>query len=122
MRGTRPMFRPMKLIGRTTSQRAAKTASESDKPVLMFFTADWCVPCRVMKREVFADPEVMTEVNARVIPVMIYAGDPGADEALERYKVDGTPITILTDPAGSVIDYSAGGIDKSELLHLLDNM
>ncbi|MEP4079815.1 thioredoxin family protein [Haloferula sp.] len=99
---------------------ARQAASDSERPVLMFFTADWCVPCRMMKRKVFADPEVMTEVNARVIPVMIHAGDPGADEAFERYKVQGTPITILTDSQGVVIDYAVGGIDKSEFLELLD--
>ena len=86
----------------------------------MFFTAEWCVPCRVMKREVFADPEVMTEINASVVPVMIYAGDPGANEAFERYKVEGTPITILTDSQGSVIDYAGGGIGKAEFLELLN--
>lgn len=35
---------------------ARTLAAESDRPLLLFFTAEWCVPCRVMKREVFADP------------------------------------------------------------------
>ena len=87
----------------------------------MIFTAVWCVPCRIMKRQVFADPEVMTEVNRRVVPVMVYVGDPGADEAIERYHVKSTPITILTDPQGLVLDHAVGGIDKSEFLELLEN-
>ena len=72
-----------------------------------------------MKREVFADPEVMTEVNTRVVPVMIDVGDPGAAEAVKRYNVGGTPITILTDAQGAVLDYAVGGIEKSEFLELL---
>ena len=99
---------------------ARKTAIESGKPMLMFFTAEWCVPCRIMKREVFADPEVMTKINANVIPVMIYEGEPGANEAFKQYNVKGTPITILTDSQGEVIDYAVGGIDKAEFLKLLN--
>jgi len=99
---------------------ARQTATESEKPVLMFFTADWCVPCRIMKRKVFADPDVMRVVNADVVPVMIYADEPGANEAFERYNVKGTPITILTDPQGEVIRYAVGGITKSEFLELLE--
>lgn len=99
---------------------ARKEATESGKPILMFFTAEWCVPCRVMKREVFADPEVMAEINTNVIPVMIYQGEPGADEAFKRYNVKGTPITILTDSDGEVITYAVGGIGKAEFLKLLN--
>lgn len=98
---------------------ARRTAAQSGKPVLMFFTADWCVPCRIMKREVFADPEVMSAIHEQVIPVMVYAGEPGADAAFQRYNVQGTPITILTTPEGEVLDYAVGGIGKAEFLEML---
>lgn len=100
---------------------ARQLASESGKPMLLFFTADWCVPCRIMKREVFADPEVMTAINAQVVPVMIYAGAPGADEAFSQYNVEGTPITIFTDPQGTVLNYAVGGIGKAEFMEMLGN-
>ena len=101
---------------------ARRTAVESKKPVLMFFTADWCVPCRIMKREVFAVPEVTSQIHESVVPVRVCKGEPGADEAFERYNVRGTPITILTDPQGEVLHYAVGGIDKSEFLKLLGRL
>jgi len=101
---------------------ARQLAADSGQPMLLFFTAEWCVPCRVMKREVFADPDVARAINAKVVPVMVYAGEPGADEAFDRYDVRGTPITILTDSLGNVLGYRVGGIGKAEFMEFLESL
>ena len=77
-------------------------ANDSEKNMLLFFTGEWCSPCRIMKREVFADKEVMKAINSQVVPVMIDVDDPNAEEVLRHYKVGGTPIIIFTDPLGFV--------------------
>lgn len=98
---------------------ARELASDSGKPMMLFFTADWCVPCRIMKREVFADSEVMKVLNAKLVPVMIYEDSPGGEAAFSQFNVKGTPITILTDAGGNVLDYAVGGISKAEFMELL---
>ena len=98
---------------------AQERATESGKPMLLFFTAEWCVPCRIMKREVFADKEVMGVINKKLVPVMIYADDPGGEELFKRYNIGGTPITIVTDAEGNVKNYAVGGIGKAEFLELI---
>jgi protein disulfide-isomerase len=75
-----------------------------------------------MKREVFADKEVMKAINSQVVPVMIDVDDPDAEELLKHYKVGGTPITIFTDPQGKVIDYAVGKIGKTKFLEMLENL
>jgi len=75
-----------------------------------------------MKREVFANLEVMTAINAQVVPVMIYAGEPGADEAFSQYKVGSTPLTVFTDSQGNVLDYAVGGIGKVEFMKMLEKL
>jgi protein disulfide-isomerase len=88
--------------------------------MILFFTAKWCVPCRIMKRTVWADGKVEATVNAGFIPVLIDVDDPAAAAAaLERYGVGATPTTIITDPQGNVVQRVEGGIGKSDFLKLL---
>lgn len=101
---------------------AQELANDSDKNMLLFFTGEWCVPCRIMKREVFADKEVMKAINSQVIPVMIDVDDPNAEELVKCYNAGVTPITIFTDHQGTVLDYAVGKIGKTKFLEMLENL
>lgn len=95
-------------------------ASASDKPMILFFTGAWCVPCRIMKRNVWADDEVTTAVNAEFVPVTIDVDDPDSVAALTRYQVGITPTTIVTDAQGNVMQQIPGGLSKADFLDVLD--
>lgn len=103
-------------------EAAQELADDSGKNMLLFFTGSWCVPCRIMKREVFADEEVMQAINSQIIPVEINIDDPIAQELVKRYNIGGTPITIFTDPQGQVLNYAVGKIGKSEFLEMLGSL
>ena len=98
---------------------AQQQAAHTGKPIILYFTGTWCVPCRIMKREVWADEQVMALVNAQFIPVAIDVDNPDDAPLLSRYKIGGPPVTIVTDPQGDVLDWRAGGISKSEFIKLL---
>lgn len=98
---------------------AQQQAAQTGKPMLLFFTGKWCVPCRIMKRNVWADQQVTAEVNAAFIPVLIDVDDPAAAAALSHYHIGGTPSTIITDPDGNVLQQITGGMGKSEFLEWL---
>jgi len=98
---------------------AQRQAVQSDKPIILFFTGKWCVPCRIMKRIVWADDLVTATVNAKFVPVLIDVADPGAADALRRYNVGSTPKTVITDPEGNVLRQKEGGMSKTEFLKLL---
>lgn len=98
---------------------AQQQAAQSGKPLLLFFTGKWCVPCRIMKRTVWADNQVMTSVNAGFVPVTIDIDTPNEATVLSRYRFGMTPTTIITDPQGKVLQQVEGGIDKKTFLELL---
>ena len=100
---------------------AKQVAVQSGKPMILFFTGEWCVPCRIMKRTVWSDEKVESVVDAGFTPLLIDVGEPGASsEALERYKVYVTPTTIIADAEGNVLEQVQGAMSKSEFLALLE--
>jgi len=72
-----------------------------------------------MKRNVWANDEVASVVNAEFIPVAIDVNSPDDVAVLARYQVGGSPVTIIADPQGNALRWTAGGIDKSEFMELL---
>ena len=100
---------------------AKQLAVQSGKPMILFITGEWCVPCRIMKRTVWADDKVESVVNAGFTPLLIDVGEPGASlEALERFKVYVTPTTIIADAEGNVLEHVQGAMSKSELITLIE--
>ena len=57
--------------------------------MLLFFTGDWCVPCRIMKRTVFTDDNVSARVNTEFVPVIIEIDTPQDAKIPQQYNVKG---------------------------------
>jgi thioredoxin 1 len=101
---------------------AQQQATQSGKPIVMFFTGKWCVPCRIMKRNVWADVDVEATVKAGFTPVMIELDDPNAAETVSRYHVYATPTTIIADSQGNILERAEGGMGKTAFLGWLGKL
>ncbi len=103
-----------------TYRSGKQLAANSGKPMVLFFTGKWCVPCRIMKRTVWADDEVESMVNEGFTPILIDMGSADdSSEVLDQYSVHATPTTIIADESGNVLEQVNGAMSKSELLSLL---
>ena len=100
-------------------ESAQKLANNSDKNIMIFFTAEWCSPCRIMKREVFVDNEVKKVMDDKVVSLEIDIDDPNSEALVKQYNIGATPTTIFIDPEGKVIDYAVGKVRKTKFLEML---
>lgn len=103
-------------------ESAQKLANNSDKKIMIFFTGTWCSPCKMMKRQVFAEQEVKKAMDAKVVSIEINIDDPNAEAMVKQYNIGATPTTIFIDTEGNVINYAVGKVGKAKFLEMLLNI
>jgi uncharacterized protein len=74
------------------------------KPVLLAISASWCASCGEMDRTSYADPEIVTLINDRFVPVRVDADE--RPDISERYNLGGWPTTAFLTAEGELL---AGG-------------
>lgn len=76
--------------------RALAAASARQRPALVYFTADWCVSCRVMERRVFQNQDVVARLaEVDLIQVDLTRSTPETGAMMKRYLVAGPPTLIF---------------------------
>jgi thioredoxin:protein disulfide reductase len=83
-------------------EKALARASSEKRPMLVDFTAAWCVACKELDKHTFAEPRVGQELG-RFVAVKIDAtndDDPAVAATMSRYKVVGLPTVVLFDSNG----------------------
>jgi thiol:disulfide interchange protein DsbD len=84
-------------------EQAKAEAIGAERPLLVDFTADWCVACKKLDRSTFSQPEVASEAG-RFVAIKVdatNADDPEVEAVKDRLNVVGLPTVLLFDSAGN---------------------
>jgi thiol:disulfide interchange protein DsbD len=77
-------------------------ARSKNLPVVIDFSAEWCIPCEELDRETFNQPEVI-EAARKVLPLRADLTQSGSDEVLKlrrKYDIRGVPTIVFIDANG----------------------
>ena len=114
------------LVQWRTLEAGLAEARATNRPVLYDFTAEWCPPCRLLQRQVFADPEAAGEIEARFVPVRVLdrqreegRNERWVDSLQARYRVNSFPTLIVAGMDGNETRRIEGFMGRDATLGLL---
>ncbi len=94
-----------------------RAAESQHKPIVIDFSADWCVPCREMERTTFIDPAVVREAAGFVRLRANLTAENSANQAIiKEFGVEGVPTTVFIDAQGTIRKHRVGYIGPAEFL------
>ncbi len=98
---------------------AFAAARAANKPVFLYWGAEWCPPCAQIKTMIFSKREFQQR-SRLFVPVYLDGDTPSAQKHGERFGVIGYPTMILFKPDGTEITRLPGGVDVARYATILD--
>ncbi len=95
-------------------------AKARHRPVLLDFSAAWCIPCREMDHSTFVDAAVIREAERFVrLRADLTTQDHKVEATINRFNVRGVPTTVLIDSSGRIRQQTVGYIGPEKMLESL---
>jgi thiol-disulfide isomerase/thioredoxin len=99
---------------------AFAAAQAADKPVLLYWGAKWCPPCKQLKSAVFSRPDFI-EKSKLFVAVYLDGDLPDAQKWGDVFRVTGYPTVVVLKADRTEITRIAGNMDLSLYAGVLDN-
>jgi len=100
-------------------QGAFIVAKRENRPVLLYWGAEWCPFCHTLKSKVFSRPDFIAKSHL-FLPVYLDGDDEGAQKWGEQFGIQGYPTLIVLDPDRHEIMRLGAGRDVAQYAALLD--
>ena len=94
-------------------------AGIAGKKIMVSFTADWCLPCKVIKASLYNDPEIAELVNNNFQAVLADVDSSLGESWNEEYNVHYLPGIVFANSVGIEFERTKGTPSRKEFLDIL---
>jgi len=95
----------------------AGNGRSGEKPLLIDFAAEWCIPCREMDHTTYVHPDVVREADRfDMVKADVTPENDLTSELQQKYDVRGVPTVILFSSRGDERQRMVGYVGPDELL------
>ncbi len=99
---------------------ANKQRRETGRPLIVYFTADYCGYCRKMERETWSDPGVARRIKNEFVALKLNAEQN--EDLVARLGIEGLPATIIFNSEGQRVQTISGYSRPAAVNELLDSV
>jgi cell division septation protein DedD len=96
-------------------------ASSTSTPYLLFFTANWIMPCQWMEENTFQDPQLTAFINSNCIAGRVVVDQAEGQALQEQYAITSLPSVLVFNSRGQLIGQQEGASEAPLLLDWLKN-
>lgn len=88
----------------TDVNESIETATEEDKPVLVYFWTTWCTYCEEYNQKAYTDQRIIDRLDEFVLlAVNLDDGSPSAKQLQQEYNANYPPQHVAITPEGEVL-------------------
>ena len=95
------------------------TANLQGKNIILSFGAKWCLPCKQMDKNVYANEDVSTAIDEGYLFQKLNDKDLEAITLKNLFNVKVYPTTLIVDTNGNVISRYEESISKNRMMNIL---
>lgn len=103
-------------------EEAQQQAYQKDKLFFLYFSAEWCMPCRWMEEETFHDPALASYVKANYLAVKVDISKAMGRILQEQFEVTALPSILVFDALGHLIDRREASQEAAPMLRWLKRL
>lgn len=101
-----------------TLEQALKQVDGTEKPLIVKFTAAWCMPCKAMDKTTWSDPKVVDWVKAHGVAIEIDIDKQ--PKLAEQYQATAIPLMVMLR-SGKEVGRQLGYMNSDKTIQWMEN-
>ena len=97
-------------------------AQQEDKLILLYFSADWCAPCKWMEQNTFQDPQLSRLISENYLAAKVDINSTDNKVLQHQFEVESIPSILVFATNGQLIDRRSSSQEARPLMRWLRHL